>query len=67
MASRLFNVLGAGNAAPNNMLEAFKRFRSQFQGDPKQKIQELLNSGQMTQQQFEALRQRAQQLTELLK
>ena len=31
--------------------------------NPQQKVQELLNSGQMSQQQFEQLRQMANQIT----
>lgn len=45
----------------NNLLAKFRQFKSQFQGDPQQKVQELLNSGQMTQAQFNQLSQMAQQ------
>ena len=45
----------------SNMMNQFQQFRNNFQGDPKQKVQELLNSGQMTQQQFNYLSQLAQQ------
>ena len=44
-----------------NMMSQFNQFRQTFQGDPKQKVQELLNSGQMTQEQFNQLSQMAQQ------
>lgn len=44
-----------------NMMKQFQQFRANFQGDPKQKVQELLNSGQMSQQQFNRLSQLAQQ------
>ena len=60
----------------NNIFNAFggfMNFRNQFnqfqqnmqnQGiNPQQKVQELLNSGQMSQQQFEQLRQIANQIT----
>ena len=43
-----------------NMMQQFNQFRSTFQGNPQQKVQELLNSGQMTQQQFNQLSQMAQ-------
>ena len=42
-----------------NMLQQFIQFRNNFRGDPKQKVQELLNSGQMSQQQFNQLSQLA--------
>lgn len=43
------------------MVQQFNQFRSTFQGNPQQKVQELLNSGQMTQEQFNQLSQMAQQ------
>ena len=48
-----------GNMA--NMMSQFQLFKSNFQGDPRQKVQELLNSGRMTQEQFNQLSQLAQQ------
>lgn len=44
-----------------NMIQQFNQFRSTFQGNPQQKVQELLNSGQMSQEQFNQLSQMAQQ------
>lgn len=46
-----------GNMPTNNgnILQQFMQFKSNFQGDPQQKVQELLNSGQMTQEQFNQL------------
>ena len=44
-----------------NMMSQFQQFRASFQGDPRQKVQELLNSGKMSQQQFNQLSQLAQQ------
>ena len=38
----------------------YNKFRSTLQGDPKQQVQDLLNSGQMTQEQFNQLSQMAQ-------
>lgn len=40
-----------------NMLTQFRQFQSSFQGDPKAKVQELLSSGQMSQQQYNQLAQ----------
>lgn len=42
-----------------NMMQQFNQFRSTFQGNPQQKVQELLSSGQMTQEQFNQLSQMA--------
>ena len=44
-----------------NMVQQFQQFSSNFQGDPRQRVQELLNSGQMSQQQFNYLSNLAQQ------
>lgn len=38
-----------------NMLAQFQNFKMGFQGDPRQKVQELLDSGQMTQEQLNQL------------
>lgn len=38
-----------------NMMNQFKQFQANFSGDPKQKVQELLNSGQMSQDQYNQL------------
>lgn len=47
-----------------NFQNQFSVFQKQMSGvDPKQKVQELLNSGQMTQEQFNNLRLFANQIT----
>ena len=68
----LYNIFG--NNQPNNpfsninnVMSQFNQFRSTFQGDPQQKVQELLNSGQMSQQQFEQLSQMAQMFRQLIR
>ncbi len=50
---------------PMNMLQQFQNFAANFakmQKDPRQTVQELLNSGQMTQQQYNQLSQMASQI-----
>ena len=49
-----------------NMISQFNQFKSTFQGDPQQKVQELLSSGKMTQQQFNQLSQMAQQFRQFV-
>ena len=44
-----------------NMVQQFQQFKANFQGDPRQRVQDLLNSGQMSQQQFNYLSNLAQQ------
>ena len=70
MANPLYNILGGGSMPINNtanMIKRFNEFRSTFSGDPKQVVQNLLNSGQMSQQQFNELQQMATQFQKLMK
>lgn len=71
MANPLFNMFGNnpqsgpfGNVA--DLMSRFNQFQSTFQGDPKQKVQELMNSGQMTQEQFNQLSSMAQTFQQLM-
>ena len=50
-----------------NLIQQYKQFRQTFQGDPQQKIQEMLNSGQITQAQVDQARNMATQFKGLLK
>ena len=45
------------------LLQKFNEFRNNFTGDPKEEVQKLLDSGKMSQQQFNELSQTAKQLT----
>lgn len=68
MANPLFNMLG-GNQLPGNLgalLSQFNQFKSSFQGDPRQQVQNLLNSGKMSQQQFNQLQAMATQLKQFI-
>ena len=69
MANPIFNLLNR-NSVPNNnmasMINSFKSFRSTFQGDPRARVQQLLNSGQMSQAQFNQLREMANQFQNIL-
>lgn len=59
----LFNMFGQPQNLPfpMNMMQQFTQFRQTFQGDPRQEVQQLLNSGRMTQSQFDQLSSMAQQ------
>lgn len=74
MTNPLKAVLGGGMPnmpAPLNnmqvMMQSFNKFASAFKGDPKQKVQELLNSGAMSQQQLNQLMSMAKQFQSFLK
>lgn len=70
--NNLFKQLG-GQAMPGlptnmqNFMTQFNQFRQNFRGDPKQQVQQLLNSGKMSQQQFNQLKQMADQIQKSFK
>ena len=49
------------------VINQFNQFKSTFQGDPKQQVQDLLNSGQMSQEQFNQLSNMAQMFQTFLR
>lgn len=68
MANQLFNVLG-GQQQMNpmtNLVNQLNQFRQSFSGDPKQQVQQLLNSGRMSQSQYNQLSQMATQIQNML-
>ena len=67
MSNPLFNLFGNsqfGNVA--NLVKQFEQFKSTFQGNPQQQIQQLLNSGKISQQQYDQAVQQAKALQEIL-
>ena len=48
-----------------NLLQQFNQFRNSFQGDPSQTIQQMLNSGRATQDQYNQAVQMAQQFKQM--
>lgn len=57
MSNPFFSAFGrqVGNDPMSRMISEFKRFSESFKGDPRQEIQRLLDSGEMTQQQLNQL------------
>ena len=49
----------------NNLLQRFQQFRQQFQGDPRQQIQQMMNSGRINQNQYNQAVQMAQQFQKM--
>ena len=49
-----------------NIIEQFMRFAQSFNGDPKQQIQQMLNNGQVSQEQYDRAVQTANQLKQML-
>ena len=68
MANPLFNALG--NSQPSgmaNLMQQFQQFKKTFQGDPQQQIQQLLNSGKISQEQYNNAVQQAKAFQAMLK
>ena len=71
MANPLFNMFGNNPQSGSfgnmtQLMSQYNEFKSNFQGDPKQKVQELMNSGQMSQEQFAQLSSMAQTFQQLM-
>lgn len=50
-----------------NFINQFNQFRQTFMGNPEAQVKQLLESGRMSQAQFEQLAQTANQLRQLIK
>ena len=50
----------------NGLLQRFNQFRQMFRGDPQQQVQQLLNSGKVSQQQYNQAVQMAQQFQKMM-
>ena len=55
MANPLFNMLSGNQTVASDMQSQFDQFKATVNGDPKAMVQSLLNSGQMSQEQFNQL------------
>ena len=70
-ASSLFNMFGQQTPLMNsnlaNMMGQFQQFKQNFNGNPKEQVQQLLNSGQMSQEQFNKLSQMATQMQQMMR
>lgn len=67
----LFGLLGGGQPVlPPNMqaiLSQFQQFKQGFRGDPREQVQQMLNSGRITQAQYNQAVQLANELQKYLK
>lgn len=50
----------------NTLIERFKQFQQMFRGNPKQQVQQLLNSGKVSQAQYNQAVQMANQLQQMI-
>ena len=65
--SSIINDFNKPNKNMANLLSQFNQFRSTFSGNPEQQVKQLLQSGRMSQEQFNQFAQTANQLRQLLK
>lgn len=64
MPNPIFQQMGGGSMSGNPMLQKFLQFKKTFSGNPQQMVQNMLNSGRISQSQ---LNQYAQQTNEIYK
>lgn len=50
----------------NNVMQRFLQFKQQFRGNPQEQVQQLLNSGRISQAQYDQAVQMANQLRSML-
>lgn len=54
------------NNGSNQLLTKFQQFKQSFTGNPQQQVQQLLNSGKVSQEQYNQAVQMAQQFQQFL-
>lgn len=64
--ANLFSNLGQGNNIMNT-IQRFQQFKQTFQGNPQQQVQQLLNSGKITQEQYNQAVEMAKQLQQFIR
>lgn len=66
MANPLYNPMNNQQNPFAQIIRQAKDFRKQFTGNPRDEVQRLLNSGQMSQKTFNDLSQIAQQIVQFM-
>lgn len=62
--NKLFNTFGKNQ---NPIMQQFMQFKNSFKGDAREQVQQLLNSGKITQEQYDNAVKMANQFKDLLK
>lgn len=73
MSNPLFNALGGGRQPQlpaqlgnfQQFAQKFRQFRANYQGNPQQEVQRMLQSGQLSQQQLDQVQGLARQFMQL--
>lgn len=74
MSNPLFSALGGGQQPQlpaqlgnfQQLTQKFQQFRANYQGNPQQEVQRMLQSGQLSQQQLDQVQGLAHQFMQLL-
>lgn len=66
MANPLFGQFGGQNNDILQFINEVNQFKRTFRGDARQEVQNLLNSGQLTQEQFNQFAQMANQIMAMM-
>lgn len=66
MANALFNQFGRQNNPLEQLAQQAREFRKQFSGNPRQEVERLLQTGQMSQADFNRYSQIAQQVAQFM-
>ena len=62
------SILGKNRPVPqNNMMQQFQQFRNNFQGNPQQMVQQMLQTGRITEAQLNQAIQMARQFKNFVK
>lgn len=65
MSNPLYQQMNQSNPM-NNVMQRFQQFQQMFKGDPRQQVQQLLNSGKVSQTQYNNAVQMANQFQRML-
>lgn len=65
MSNPLFGMFG-NMTQMNPLMQRFQQFQQMFKGDPRQQVQQMLNSGKVSQAQYNQAVQMAQQMQRML-
>lgn len=66
MSNSLFNQFGKQNNSLEQLAQQARDFRRQFSGNPRQEVEKLLQTGAMSQQDFNRYSQIAQQVVQMM-
>ena len=66
MSNPLYNAMGNQSNPMADLIRQAKQFKNQFNGNPRQEVERLLQTGQMSQKTFNELSQIAQQVVQAM-